>query len=121
MGGLYHGEFVGFGGPFAFPPQVAAVEDGFVVSSGDRAFHLLADAFGVALLPAARGEAMGERIEPVHGGPALSGNTLSSDGQRIDLDLPADGIAVVANAYTLAVSSPYSYGIRLFPRRPQAT
>ena len=114
------GEFVGFGGPFAFPPQVAAVEDGFVVRSGDRAFHLFADAFGVALLPAARGDALGEHIEPVRGGPALNGNTLHCDRQRIDLDLPADGIAVVANAHTVAVSSPYSYAIRLFPRRPHA-
>jgi hypothetical protein len=115
------GGFVGFGGPFAFPPQVGAVEDGFVITSGERSFHLLADAFGVALLPTARGEAIGARIQPGRGGPTVQGQTLTSDGQRVHLDLPEDGIAVAANAHTLAVSSPYSYAVRLFPRRQKIT
>lgn len=115
------GEFVGFGGLFAVPPQVGAVKDGFVVASGDRSFHLLADAFGVALLPAAKGESIDARIEPIQGGPTVNGRTLTSDDQCFDLDLPEDGIAVVANAHTVAVSSPYSYVIRLFPRRQRGT
>lgn len=104
-----------------FPPQVGAVKDGFEVASGDRSFHLLADAFGVALLPAAKGETIGASIEPIRGGPTVKGRTLTSDGQRFNLDLPEDGIAVAANAHTLAVSSPYSYAIRLFPRQHKGT
>ena len=111
------GEFVGFGGPFAFPPQLVAVEDGFVVVSADRTFHLIADAFGVALLPAANGEILGTPMTPVQGDLAIKGKTLIADGQRVTLDLPEGAIDVAANAHTLAVSSPYSYLIRLFPRR----
>ena len=111
------GEFVGFGGPFAFPPQLVAVEDGFVVVSADRTFHLIADAFGVALLPAANGEILGTPMTPVQGDLAIKGKTLIADGQRVTLDLPEGAIDVAANAHTLAVSSPCSYLIRLFPRR----
>lgn len=114
------GEFVGFGGPFAFPPQVGAVEDGFMVVSGERSFHLLADAFGVALLPAPKDEAVVAGIAPVRDGPTVKGRTLTCDGQRFELDLPDDGITIAANAHTLAVSSPYSYAIRLFPKRPKS-
>lgn len=111
------GAFIGFGGPFPLPPRVRALADGFLVESGDRQFHLFADAFGFALLPAARGEA-GHAPSPfTAAAPTLEGRTLKSEGRTIALDLPDEGTSVAWNDHTLAVSSAFSYAIRVFPRR----
>ena len=46
------GAFTGFGGQFGAPPEVRALEDGFVVRSAGRCFLVLADAYGAVLRPA---------------------------------------------------------------------
>lgn len=103
------GAFIGFGGPFPLPPHVRAHADGFVVKSGGRHFHLLADAFGVALLPAAQGEA--------DHAARNDGRMLKSDERSIARDLPEEGAAIAWNDHTLVVSSAFSYVIRVYPRR----
>ena len=117
------GQFTGYGGPFAYPPRVVANEDGFGVFSGERFFHLFADAFGVALLPAANGEGFEPRAgaggDSAWGGPSLKGSLLIDGDRRIRLDLPEEGLVLAANAHSLAVSSPYSYSVRIFARQCQ--
>jgi hypothetical protein len=47
--------------------------------------------------------------------PVVAG-TLELDGRTVELGLPDDGLAAVANAHTVAVVSPWSHAVRLLPR-----
>lgn len=112
------GAYIGLGGSFCVPPQVRATQDGFVVRSGERYGFLVADAFGAVLHPATADEF--ERADDKLSGPdrpRLRGNRIELDCGQVDLDLPAEGLALAANAHTVAVTSPYTHAIRLLPRR----
>lgn len=109
------GNFVGFGGSFRQPPEVRASESGFWVKSGDRFSLLVADAWGAVLHPATTEEfalpapfVQGPR-------PVCRGQQLAFADRTVTLDLPAEGLAVVCNQHTAAVTSLYSHSIRLFP------
>jgi hypothetical protein len=111
------GEFTGFGGSFAKPPEVRAYAQGFIVRSADRFNFLIADAYGAVLLPATAEEFSNApdtrdvRITDVK----LAGSQLSIKGRHVDLDLPECGLAIVANQHTVAVTSRYTHAIRLLP------
>ncbi len=113
------GEFTGFGGSFAQPPEVRAHAQGFMVQSADRFHFLIADAYGAVLLPATAEEFSNapdtreERIADVK----LAGSRLSIKGRHVDLDLPEGGLTIVANQHTVAVTSRYTHAIRLLPFR----
>ncbi len=116
------GDFSGFDGIFRQPPEVRANAGGFWVKSGDRYSLLIADAWGAVLHRASREEY--ERPEPLQSSqssqsirppPVLDGTRLKLAHGGIELDLPAEGLAFACNGHTVAVSSPYSFAIRLFP------
>jgi hypothetical protein len=112
------GEFTGFGGTFAQPPEVRAVAEGFVVRSADRYSFLVADAFGSVLLPATAEEfaqASAEKNAQIAHVKIL-GSQLDIHGRHVDLDLPVEGLTHVSNQHTVAVTSLYTHAIRLLPR-----
>jgi hypothetical protein len=111
------GRFSGLGGTFASPPEVRASEEGFLVRSADRHHLLIADAYGAVLLPATGEEFMQAAYrsaapEP----PRLNGTALEISGVEVPLDLPAEGVGLAYNDHTVAVTSPYTFAIRLIPR-----
>jgi len=109
------GGFAGFGGSFRQSPEVRASEPGFWVKSGDRFHLLIADAWGATLHPASA-EEFALPPPPTQGPrPVCKGAQIIFASQAVTLDLPAEGLAVVCNRHTAAVTSPYSYSIRLFP------
>jgi hypothetical protein len=111
------GAFSGFGGLFTQTPQVRAWSDGFLVKSGERYSLLIADLYGATFHPA-------EQTEYDHAvlhidattAPVLKGDKLISNETAIELGLPSDGLAVASNKHTIAVTSIYSYAIRLWAR-----
>lgn len=108
------GAFTGFGGTFSQPPELRTAPEGFWVRSGKRCSLLVADAWGAVLLPAAAHEF---EASPPAGRPAepkQQGSRLVFAGRTVELDLPAEGLRVLANDHTAAVVSPYSHAIRLF-------
>lgn len=109
------GAFSGFGGTFSEPPQLRAAPQGFWVKSGMRFSLLLADAWGALLLPAAVEEFEATPLQDKTSSVVLKGNRLIFPSRTLDLDLPAEGLALVCNQDTAAVVSPYSHGISLYP------
>lgn len=111
------GAFTGLGGRFEQPPELRACQSGigFWVKSKDSYSLLMADAWGAVFLPATEEEFASGYLNPVEGPIKLAGNCLIIDDQRIDLDLPDQGLSFVCNEYTVAVTSIYSYCIKLFP------
>ena len=115
-GGRRTGQFTGFGGRFARPPQVRACAQGFLVRSAERTFLLIADAHG-ATLHAAAPEEFAAAPALLWAGPVgLEGATVVAPDRRIALDWPVDGLALAANDDAIAVTSPYSHAIRVLPR-----
>lgn len=115
--GVELGQFSGFGGLFHRPPEARACKEGFVLKSEARYYLLIADVFGAVFHAATEGDfteaAIDTDHEPV---PRLKGATLSLAYKSVDLDLPTDGLQLAFNAHTVAVTSPYTFAIRLFPR-----
>ena len=109
------GDFSGFGGIFPQPPEVRASAEGFWVRSADRHCLLIADAWGAVLHPASAGEFASP--PPVYrvAAPSLQGDRLLFAHRAVDLDWPPEGLSIVCNGTTAAVTSPYSHRIRLYP------
>lgn len=113
--GISIGHFTGLGGAFPAPPELRACEYGFWVKSADRYFLLMADVYGAVLHGASQ--------EEFEHGPVLTGplaatvqdsNLLTRRGKH-SLNLPAKELVLTCNLHTVAVSSPYTYGISLYP------
>jgi hypothetical protein len=111
------GGFTGFGGSFAQPPELRTAAEGFWVRSGNRCSLLIADAWGAVLLPATADEFQASPRSERPAAPVLQGSRLALAQRTVDLDLPSEGLQVLANAHTAAVASPYSHVIRLFALR----
>jgi hypothetical protein len=109
------GTFTGFGGRFAQPPELRVAPAGFLVRSGTRHFLAVADAFGAVLLPANADEFAAATLQrPAHT-PRLLDRRLVFADRELALDLPAEGLTIVADAHTVAIASPYSHAVRLLP------
>lgn len=104
--GIHIGAFTGFGGYFAQPPQVRAEAEGFVVRSAGRHFLLFVDIHGAVLMPAdaATFEA------------ASATKAAVPEAHLVALAWPKEQLISVADKHTLAVASPYTHTIALFPR-----
>jgi hypothetical protein len=113
--GRHVGRFTGFGGTFSQPPTLRACAEGFLVRSGDRFSLLVSDAYGSVLLPATSQEYAD--ADPAVRAPdaKISGSDVVIGDRRIASDLPEEGLALVGNAHTVAISSPYTHAIRLLP------
>ena len=109
------GAFTGFGGRFSQPPELRIAPVGFLVRSGTRHFLAMADAFGAVLLPATAEEFnAGKQPRPLDF-PRRRDNRLVFADRDVALDLPAEGLTLVADAHTVAVASPYSHTLDLMP------
>lgn len=111
------GAFTGFGGQFAAPPEVRVLDDGFAVRSAERHFLIVADLYG-AVLHASTAAQFAQATAPAPPtGPAAgvhrAGPLLTVNGRPLTLDVPPDSLAMVSNAHTLALTSPFSHAIRL--------
>lgn len=114
--GMEVGQFTGFGGTFAEPPEVRMGAQGFFVRSADRFSLLIADVYGAVLLPATAEEFAQAAVATPDPSVILIGSHIAIGDRRVDLDLPADGLALAGNENTVAVTSPYTHAIRLLPR-----
>jgi len=109
------GAFAGLGGAFTAPPQVRPAGDGFLVHGGERHHLLSADRHGAVLHAAAASEYDAAPANAVHPAVRLDGERLHIGARQVALDLPADGLRVVCNAHTVALTSPFTHTIRLLP------
>lgn len=112
--GIEVGAFTGLGGAFDRPPEVRPGHQAFYIRSGARHFLLVADAFGATLHAATADDFEAADVPPRLS--ALRGSVLELDDRRIAFDLSAEGLTAVINADTVAVTSPFTYAIRLLPR-----
>lgn len=114
--GVTVGAFTGFGGAFAEPPSVRVGSQGFLVRSGAATLLLVADAWGATLHPADPAE-----FENATAGVPVrcAGSSVMADDRTIPTDLPAEGLAAVASATSVAIVSRYSHQIRIAPWRLQ--
>ena len=113
--GISIGAFTGLGGEFAEPPQVRAHGDGFVVRSAERHFVLAADRHGAVLQGATEAQ-FDHAPTPASAlplGVVRSGAQLTLGTRTLTLDLPPNTVRLVANAHTLAITSPLTHAIRL--------
>jgi hypothetical protein len=114
------GSFSGFGGYFSEPPQVRVNGDGFVVKSGDRFNILIADAYGAVFLPVSEEEFKAATQflsdDKKSARAVLQGSRLSCGNKMLELNFPSEGLALVCNEHTIALTSPYSFAITLIPR-----
>jgi len=113
--GREFGAYTGLGGEFAEPPEVRACAEGFIVRSGKRFSLLVADAFGTVLHGAAQDDFDHAARQDFAQAASLSGNRVRLPRGVIELDLPADRLALSTNRHTAAVTSPYTHTIRLLP------
>ncbi|MBX7230093.1 MAG: hypothetical protein K1X48_10870 [Burkholderiaceae bacterium] len=115
--GIVVGQFTGFGGIFELPPQVQACEEGFFVKSADRYSFLMADVYGAVLQPASQEEFEGARAIDATGllPPRLEGSRLLLKWGEVLLNLPQKNLSFAYNFHTVAVTSPYTHAIWLFP------
>ncbi|TDU32330.1 hypothetical protein DFR24_1724 [Panacagrimonas perspica] len=117
--GFHVGAFTGYGGAFTEPPQVRAGRDGFLLRSGERCFLLRLDVYGWSLHPAGVSEfesAPRDRPAPYAPPASIVKGALRVGGSTWALDLPEAGLEVAATEDSIAVSSPYSYALRVRPR-----
>ena len=112
------GGFSGFGGAFDEPPEIAAGPEGLLVRSGERRHLLIADAFGATLHPVTL-QAFQDAAACAPPRPNVRGAAVEAADRVVKVDLPADGLTAVTDGATLAVASPLSHFVRLYPwRRP---
>lgn len=111
--GVAFGAFTGFGGAFGQPPVVRASPQGFHIRSAERHFLLVADIHGATLHAAEDGAFDGAEHDD---DLALRSGSMIARDRGAALDLPSDGLRAIANADTIALTSPYSHAIRLLPR-----
>lgn len=104
------GGFTGLGGPFSAPPELRAIDDGFLVSSANQYFHLSVDAFG-AVIQSALAEDWSETDIAATQSP---GKKL--DVSDLSLGMPKQGLEICLNRETVAIFSPHSHFIRVLPR-----
>ena len=109
------GQFSGLGGQFRLPPEVRATEDGFYINSAGQYFYLLADIYGAILLPSSAEEFNQSKVQLSNKKASLQGATIVFENRKVSLDLPAEGLSLSSNEHTVAISSPYTFSIQLFP------
>lgn len=114
------GGFTGLGGPFSTPPHAIATDDGFVVQSGDRFFHIIVDAFGAVVLSAQEDDWLSKNVTSERDAPVLEGSILQSGDVSVEVALPEDKLALCFNKESIAVVSPHSHWMFVFPRHLSA-
>jgi hypothetical protein len=110
------GAFAGFGGRFSAPPIVKACPAGFYVASGPQYYLLIADVYGATFHAVPQDVFTHQRDIEIINPPRLNGSELTTADRKIDVDLPKSGLALSANQHTIAVTSPFSHMIKLYPR-----
>ena len=112
--GHHLGRFTGFGGRFPQPPQLAVLQNSFILSSGGRSFVLEADGYGATLrLTLAEDFAAADPAQPHR---LIEGNKLRIDDRMVPCAWPQDGLKAAITADSMAIVSPYSHAVQIMPR-----
>ncbi|MEA1072929.1 hypothetical protein [Sphingomonas sp. LY160] len=109
------GSFTGLGGRFPVPPALFAFGNAFFARSGDQHFLLDADTYGATLRPVFA-EALTD-AQPACPAPVTPNRGVEVDGHPLECDLPANGLAMALTDDSIALASPWSYQLRVYPRR----
>jgi hypothetical protein len=115
--GVRVGAFAGWDGAFMTPPKLRAAAEGFWVASGERCFHLVADAFGAVLIPSNEvhfAAATTDGVTP--DGVEIRGARLRTRQGHWQVSVPKHDLVLTCNADTVCISSPWSHHIWLYPR-----
>ncbi len=108
------GRFTGFGGNFSEPPQLAVLQDSFILASSGRHFVLEADAYGATIRrTSAEHFAQASPAQPCALAP---GNQLRADDRLVPCAWPQDGLKIAMTADSMAVVSPYSHAVQVLPK-----
>ncbi len=109
------GGFMGFGGPFVEPPEVARFGDHLYAFDRQQAWMLFADGFGMVLRRFGTELPPGEPVEWSQFGLDRKGNVSRGE---LSARLPqlADWSSLAATEHTLAVTLPHSHHIFLVAR-----
>ena len=110
------GAFTGFDGDFAAPPKVTVIEDSFAVSDGAKSFSLHADCYGASLRPAEPDDASHQRHRGDCTKQRLKSGGVQADDRLVLVGLPLAGLCVMETSDSIAVSSPLSHVIEVFPK-----
>lgn len=108
------GSFRGFGGLFTRPPEVRALGEQLLVTSGEEAWLLYADPFG-ATLHRATSQELAASVRHTARPPqlVLDQNMLVGHGVRLALPLAGQVTSLVATRSTLALTSAFSHAVVL--------
>lgn len=110
------GEFTGFGGYFPQPPVIFVAGDMFFVQSADRHFAIFADAFGASLRPVSAGKGSVSFQPHQYSQRRLEGEQIRADDRLVPLAFPATDITIAETSDSIAVTSPVSHSIHIFPK-----
>lgn len=106
------GGFRGHGGPFLTLPRVVADSQGLLVTEGERAWRLNADAFGATLMPVPRASIPQQSAKDDSWSLKPNGSLLV-DKHRGTLPALADSLSSARFEDTVAVVTTWSYKIKL--------
>ncbi len=111
------GGFAGLGGPFNVPPNVRAIDDGFLVRSADAYFHLSVDAFGAIVQSAQEDDWVDANVGLSRGAEKDLDRITGVDNVTLGMTMPEEGLKFCSNRASIAMFSPHSHFILVFPRR----
>ncbi len=115
--GVRVGAFAGWDGAFTAPPKLRAATEGFWVLSGERYFHLIADAFGSVLIASNEAHFTAAIASgAVPDGVGFSDGHLQTGQGRWPVSVPKQDLVLTCNSDTACISSPWSHHIWLYPR-----
>jgi hypothetical protein len=112
--GHHIGAFAGFGGLFHQPPVVNVVDDRFVVTSGTQRFALFADAYGASLRP--HDTELTTQASTQTAQHRLDKGDIRADDRLVPIALPVMGLRITETSDSIAVTSPYSHRLHVFPK-----
>jgi len=106
------GGFIGFGGPFANPPEVARFGDRLYAFDHQHAWWIFADAFGVVLRRFGNSLPDGNPVPPTHFDLDRKGN-VSYGALKSRIPHLAGWSSLASTEHTLAVTLPHSHHLFL--------
>jgi hypothetical protein len=106
------GAFRGYGGLFRQPPQIAARDGGWLVSSADDVWFLTVDAFGATFHRATADEWSDTKQDvQLPSGARLSGQMLKRGGESITIPVSGPITSTATSGNTLALTSAHTHTI----------
>lgn len=114
------GGFTGLGGAFNAPPNIKAIDDGFLVCSADAYFHLSVDAFGAIVRSAQEENWADASVGHLNGASKDLDRITGVDYATLAKRFPKEDLKFCSNRDSVAMFSPHSHFILVFPRRSRS-